>query len=1509
MVKINYFLFLCVYLTNGQIIKKFFKIFLWFFLGIISIPLAAFLLLQSENIQTFVVKNLSHRLSGSLGAPITLDRVSIAFPNKIIIYNLCIQDQGHDTLLYAPAFTAKLGGINLWNKRISFTRIQADNPYIRLASDSTKTLNLQFIIDALKSRGDTSGKKLQLSFHTIRFSDAKFRLSIWNEENVEKKGIDFSDLEMDSLNLLIVGLQNKGDSVSFLLREFSGIEKSGFCLERMESLLSISKHFLHFKDVLLNTPLSQIEAPYIFFDFDSLSQFRKGVFGQKVFMRIKIDKGNLHMQDLGYFAPSLSNIPHAVRCSGTISGLLSDVRIRNLFIGYNRETVFAGNVDMTGLPDIRHTYINVKVNRFTTSPGDAESLQLPWIRRKISLPETLHRLGKIQYQGKFTGFFDDFVTYGTLSTRLGTLRNDLIITHQGKNHLTFRGNIETGNFLLGELQDPGKRNLGMISFRAEVDGEEKDNHLQARLNGTVPLLEFKNYSYTNIRLEGTFTRNTYDGSIYINDPNLSMDFLGRLDFSKETPEFDFTANIARANLFPLHLVNKDTALTVSCILTANFVGNNVSSLNGDIKLLNARFARPGQSLMLYNMILSATRQGDKGNLTLHSDVLDASLEGVYDFGALGSSLTHIAGAFLPSVSSQGMNKANGRNNFSFRINISNPGEVLSFFAPSLQMAENTSVEGKVNSLENLVYLQGSSSQIAWKDFDFSKFSLLVQPVNNTFTILFRTDQFTFHKKIAFADVRGKLEMRNDSIYVNLQNPLTAGLNKGQLSGTASFTRKPGGRVLVRTDISPSSFEVDDEKWVIEPFTMVFDSAYFEVDGLRMHNGTEEIAASGAVSSSDSNQLVMNMKDLQARRLNLFTADKGFSFSGLINGNASLQKLFDNGRFLGDFTIDSLGINGEILGNTRVQSLWNQQSKKIDLLIRSYRGNLLSLEGKGDFVPESGKIDVDLSLSKMRVNILKPYLSKVFSDLNGLATGRLHLGGTAKALELDGDLDVQKASFMVDYLQTRYSFTDKIAIEKNRILLNNVTAFDENGNKASINGYIFGNRLKEWSMNISIAARNLLCLNTTSKDNSLFYGRAVATGNITISGIVPNLKMNITARTEKGTQFNIPLNTTQEITEIPFIVFKGKSLRTTEKTNVQPPLTPGLQGMELNFELTITPDAEAQIIFDPKIGDVIKGRGNGNIKMEISTNGKFRMYGDYVIEEGDYLFTLQNVINKRFRVERGGTVSWNGDPKDANLNIKAIYPVKTSLYELLVDATEQYKRRIPIECQIFLTDKLMNPTIRYDIYLPTAEDELRNKVKNAINTQEELSKQFLSLLILNSFMPSAERSASGTGISTPTGLGSASVGVTGSELLSNQLSNWLSQLSRDVDIGINYRPGDEITTQQVEVALSTQLLNDRITINGNLDVGGNEMVANNATNTSNIAGDFVVDIKLNESGTLKLKAFNRANNRILYDYAPYTQGIGVSYSEQFNSFGELLKRYLRKLSGKKEEEVSLPDNVQ
>jgi hypothetical protein len=325
---------------------------------------------------------------------------------------------------------------------------------------------------------------------------------------------------------------------------------------------------------------------------------------------------------------------------------------------------------------------------------------------------------------------------------------------------------------------------------------------------------------------------------------------------------------------------------------------------------------------------------------------------------------------------------------------------------------------------------------------------------------------------------------------------------------------------------------------------------------------------------------------------------------------------------------------------------------------------------------------------------------------------------------------------------------------------------------------------------------------------------------------------------------------------------------------------------------------------------MRARGKGNMKLEINTLGKFNMYGDYVIDEGDYLFTLQNIINKKFLVEKGGVISWSGNPSDAMLEIKAVYKTRTALYNLLLLPGDEYKKRMPIECQLYLTGRLLSPTIKYDIVLPNAAEETRNKVREAINNDEELSKQFLSLLVMNSFYTDPARAA---GEGSSGALMTRDIGRTTSlELLSNQLSNWMSQLSKDFDIGVNYRAGDQLVTrQEVEVALSTQLLNDRVSINGNFDVGtGNTTTATNTTttatvpknNSTNLTGDFNLEVKLVESGKLRFKVFSRLNDQTYYQQAPYTQGIGLFYRDEFSSVGQLSRRYqdkVKKIFVKKE----------
>ena len=383
---------------------------------------------------------------------------------------------------------------------------------------------------------------------------------------------------------------------------------------------------------------------------------------------------------------------------------------------------------------------------------------------------------------------------------------------------------------------------------------------------------------------------------------------------------------------------------------------------------------------------------------------------------------------------------------------------------------------------------------------------------------------------------------------------------------------------------------------------------------------------------------------------------------------------------------------------------------------------------------------------------------------------------------------------------------------------------------------------------------------------------------------------------KNTKFFIPLNTDLSISEYSFITFVDSKKTRDEATiidDIRRNLPPAKIGIDLNFDLEVTPDAEAQLIFDSKVGDVMKGRGSGNLNISLNRKGEFKISGDYVIDDGDYLFTLGNILSKSFSVENGGKIMFNGNLNNAEIDIKAIYKLKASLYEILQD--ENFKERIPVECQLNLSGNLFNPIVGFNIYLPTADEKTRTYLRNAISTDEELSRQFLYLLVMNSFYadPSFASATSST-----SSTGTSAMAVTTTEMLSNQLSNWLSQISNDFDIGFVYRPGSgnkDINPQEVEVALSTQLLNDKVVINGNFDVRG---TSSTADNTNQITGDFDAEVKITEK--LNFKVFNRYNNPYTGKGVPYTQGIGIFFKQDFDRFSDLFRKKVKSDIKKKDD---------
>lgn len=1405
------------------------------------------------------------------------------------------------------------------SKALTLRTISLEKPRIDFRIDSTRTINIQFLIDKLGAKKPgKSGGEFEFGINSIEIRNGRFRLQTFDRV-AQDYGINFKDIEFNKFNVYVTNFKSKGGITSMRVRQMSGKEKSGFELIHFRARTIIDKSNMAFNGLKIITNLSSVDATQIRLNFEKFRDLGTN-FIEKVKLYVEIDKSHTNSDDISFFAPRLKDYHLPLDIAGKVTGRINSLRGRKLDIKFGQNSYINGNADIDGLPNIRNSFLYLDIRKFYSNPYDLESINLPRSAKgHIDLPDVLNKLDYISYSGKFSGFINDFVAYGTINCNLGKINSDLSIRPDTAKSFSFKGKIRTTDFNLGYLLNQEK-NIGKISMNAMVNGRNSlSNKLTANMNGEISSFFVKNYNYNNIKINGTISGKTYDGAMSISDPNVDLNFLGKVNLSTETPEFNFAAEVRRANLYELHLDTTDTASFISFRATADFAGKNIDDLNGEIKLLNSTLKKTGKEIHINDFLLFTKNINETKRIILRSDLADAELWGTYQFLGLSQSFQSFLKRYLPSlVIKKNIPDVNTLNNFSFEAEFKDTRLLTDFFVPGLYISRDSRLKGEYNPAGASVNFK---LQVPFMNFRGKK----VYDINidgnstpNNLNITSGCSSFKLNNQLSLDNLTILAEAAGDSIIiVNRWNNWDSVAYKGNISSLVTFKPSQGEHLpAVNIAVAPSQVILHDTLWKIKPSLFTIDSNRLAVNHLEVLYNNQKIVAEGAISRIPDDKLNISCSNVDISVANPFIPGKFLILGGIVNGKAQLSNLYKNPYFHSSLKIDSLQVNRETLGNTEVIAQWNNNDKSINLKLTALRGDLNTLEAEGIYHTQSKKLDGTINLNKLKANIFQPFASFLISDLKGLATGTLDVHGTIKEPVFNGTINLQKVGFMINYLKTRYSFTKTVKVKDNNILISDLVLYDSNSNKCRLDGTIKHTYFKNFYFDLNLKGENFEFLNTSEKDNNLFFGKAFATGTIKIFGNPKSLTMNIDARTEKNSLLAIPLgNRSADVTEMRFVRYVDKTpkiilpeydyekeldKKTGNKVN--------LNGLKLNINLEVTPEATAQIIFDSKIGDMIQGNGSGNIRMDINTQGKFSMYGNFNIERGDYLFTLQNVINKHFKVSRGGVVSWNGDPTDATIDIEAIYPAKASLYDLLFstmgDKAAEYQSRIPINCKILLTGKLLNPEPKFEIHLPNSTAEVQTRVNSAISNQDELNKQFISLLVLGSFLPdqSMANKPSADNTSTTTS-GFNPVGTTGMEFISNQLSRWLSQISQDFDIGVNYRPGTELTTQELEVALSTQLLNDQISINGNFDVGGTSTKNLNQTSQNNIVGDFEIEYKPWKSGKVRFKAFNRPNESYIYELSDYKQGIGISYKEDFNSFGELFKKYWNGIFAKKEEEIT------
>ncbi len=1439
-------------------------------LGIVlALMTASWLIIQSPAVQTYLTQKLTRLLSEKYHTTISVKGVSIGFFNKVVLEEVLVEDQKKDSLLFVKELVASIDSFSLKKRFVSVGSLKLDQTHLFVEVDSAGRGNYEFLTDAFKSaEPDTSGGSLDLRLTLEKFEFDNARIHYAYVDSIGQR-----EINLDRISLGISGLKIQDEKTSFKIDQFQFNDQKEFELQDFTGMVEISPDSVNFRKLHVKTPNSEITEADLLID---KSKIGPDMNLSKLRANLDLRQSLISLKDIGMGVPALKGMDEEIQVSGQLSGTLSDLKGKNIELSLADNTRLTFDIYLNGLSDFASTYLHIDLKESFADFRELARVKLPdnFPLQQIDMPDQLLRAGIIEYEGNFTGFLSDFVAYGTFRSKWGVLNTDLSFVPTKGDELKINGRLKTVNFKLGDFLQTSL--LDNITFNGNISGllDQITNDFSASVSGKIDSIDVNNYHYRNVQLNGDFQNKRFDGNLVVDDPNLKFRFEGEFNLNKPMPDFNFRMNVEKANLIAMNLVDHFKRSDVAFELDANFTGSNIDNLAGTIHFKNGSYMNEN-GLLDFSKFDLKTFSENEPVLQVRSDFLDADIRGHYQLHNLYNTVSQIVSHYLPSA---GMNAPAQKmqNNFDFRLNLKDVNRFTQVLVPELRM-KPAEIFGSINSDKNTMVLNGTFPEIQYGTSVLKKYTVNIDG-DSKLNIRNKVEEISLGDQFKVYNFSVISEAATDVLDSKLSwNNYGSVSYSGSLNTSTHFYPQKGSP-HVEINIKPTRIFLADSLWQINSALVTIDSTIVKVNNLKLSSRGQSVAIDGTIDRVGEHRLNFNFNQIDLSSLDKILGDE-MELKGEINGTMSLIDIYRRPLFLANLKIGNLGMLGQTFGEASVQSRWDPELEEVnaELIVKS--GENETLQAYGTYNPGKDSLSVYTNFNHFSILILQPLMGSSFANFHGDATGKVRIHGHPDHIMHDGALYAANAGLMLTDLRVNYTLNDSVRFVGDKIVFPDIQVFDDYGNSGVFWGSIQHQTFSKMVYDLGVRSRRIMVFNTTSADNEQFYGKMFGSGSVRITGHGVTVLIDGTARTEKGTDMNISLEYQGDAEEYDFLTFISHGYR--EQKNNQSYYYDD-SDLQMRFNVEITPEAKAQLVYNSKIGDVIRAQGSGNMQVGIDNDYNIQLFGEYTVEQGDYLFTLQNVINKRFEIQQGGTIEWNGDPYDAMLNLNAIYRLKASLSELFAstDGTTDYSQRIPVLCKIALSKSVSNPDIKLDIELPNAEDRIRDEVRQYISSDEDMNKQILSLLVLGKFYTPEYLRGGYTGGSNNL------VGSTASELFSNQLSNWLSQISNDFDIGFNYRPGNQITNDEVELALSTQLFNDRVSINGNI---GNNTSQRASANNNGLVGDADVNVKLTRSGKLQLKAYNHANNNLIYETSPYTQGVGFTYREDFDNFGELLRK--------------------
>ncbi|MDD3037655.1 translocation/assembly module TamB [Bacteroides sp.] len=1440
---------------------------------------------------TFIAEELSKVLNTHL----TIGRINIGLLNRIIIDDVVLNDQNDKEMLKVTRLSAKFDIFPFFKGKISISSVQLFGFNVNLNKQTPDSPpNFKFVLDAFASK-DTIKKdnSLDLRINSVLIRRGKLSYDILSKENTPGKfNVEHIQLQNIIGNISLKAL-NK-DSLNVGIKRLSLDEKvSGFSLKKLSMKLMANKERLNIDNFAIELPESSLKMDTIRMEYDSLEAFDH--FAEKVRFSFRTMPSQITLKDISPFIPALAHFKEPITLDMEVNGTVDQLNCSHLEItADDRQFRIVGDVSLQDLSHPQDAYVFGTLSELTANTRGVGFLVRNLSSNYNGVAPVLQHLGDISFRGEVSGYFTDLVTYGQLRTSLGDINMDLkLSSDKAKGSFAYSGAVKTEDFELGTML--GNDKLGEITFNIDVHGQHINKQLPSiELKGLIASLEYSRYKYENITLDGVYKQGGFNGKIALDDPNGSIHLNGDVNVASKTPSFNFLAVVTRFRPNDLNLTPQYPDTEFSLKVKANFTGGSVDEMIGEINIDSLEYNGPDKNYFMKNMNISATRQGGENQLKLTSEFLTASIKGHFQYHTLPASILNITRRYIPSLVLPPKKSIEAHNNFQFDVNIYNTDILSTIFDIPLTVYTHSTLKGYVNDALQRIRVEGYFPRLQYKDNYIESGMILCENPSDYIRARVR---FTNLKKKGAVNLSLDAQAKNDNISTTLNWGNSAATTySGQLSAIAKFLRTEGEKSLLKAivDVKPTDVILNDTIWQIHPSRVVVDSGKVDVNNFYFSHRDRYVRINGRISENPEDTVKVDLKDINMGYVfDIASISDDVDFEGDASGTAYASGILKKPVMNTHLSVKNFSLNQGRLGDLDIYGAWDNENRGIhlDASIKDISPTPSRVTGIiHPLKPESG-LDLNIEANQLNLKFLEFYMNSIADDIKGRATGKVHLYGKFKGLNLDGAV-MTDASMKFDILNTRFAVKDTIRLAPTGLTFDHIHIADVEGHSGTMNGYLHFQHFKNINYRFEIQANNMLMMNTKESTDIPFYGTVYGTGNAILAGnAIQGLDANIAMTTNRNTNFTYINGNVASATNNQFIKFVDKTPRRTIQDSVQimsyfEQMQQKRQAVEeeqktdirLNILVDATPDATMRIIMDPVAGDYISAKGTGNIRTEFYNKGDVKMFGSYRISQGVYKFSLQEVIRKDFVIKDGSTINFNGTPLDANMDIQASYTVNSaSLNDLIPDeatAAVIQQPNVRVNCIMNLSGMLVHPTIKLGIELPNERDEIQTLVRNYISTEEQMNMQMLYLLGIGKFYTENTRNSNQNSNVMSSVLSST---------LSGQLNNALSQVfeTNNWNIGTNLSTGDKgWTDMEIEGILSGQLLNNRLLINGNFGYRDNPMA------NTNFIGDFEAEWLLNRSGDIRLKAYNETNDRYYTKTNLTTQGVGIMYKKDFDKWNEL-----------------------